>query len=148
MRQRPPSLIIMAVPGESIHDLVGSPILGWPWQIESMARLTALFATLSLLLSGGAWIARAGLTGRRYAGAWAWVASAMILLTPTHWVVVERAATDNLTELMAGGGGIQASIALTACILLFGACGSVLSLYATGSGLSLLATIIWVVLTL
>ena len=141
-------LIILAVPSESIHDLVGSPILGWPWQIESMARLTALFATVSLLLSGGAWIARAGLTGRRYTGAWTWVASAMILLMLTHWVVVERAATDNLTELMAGGGGIQASIALTACILLFGACGSVLSLYATGSGLSLLASFICVVLTL
>ena len=141
------ALIIMAVPIESIHDLVGSPILRWPWQIESMARLTALFATVSLLLSGGAWMTRARLTGRRYAGVWAWGASAIILLMLTHWVVVERAATDNLTELMAGGG-IQASLALTACILLFGACGSVLSLYATGPGLSLLATLICVVLTL
>ena len=141
-------LIIMAAPSESIHDLVGSPVLGWPGQIESTTRLTALFAALSLLLSGGAWMARAVLTRRRHAGLWAWGASAMILLMLAHWVVVERAATDNLTELMAGGGGIQASIALTAVVLLLGACGSLLSLYATGSGLSLLATMIWVVLTL
>ncbi|MDP1644313.1 MAG: VanZ family protein [Thiobacillus sp.] len=141
-------LILMAVPSESIHDLVGSPILGWPGQIESMARLTALFAALSLLLTGGAWMARAALTGRRDAGLWAWGASALILLMLAHWVVVERAATDNLTELMAGGGGSQASVALTACILLLGTCGSLLSLYAMGAGLSRLATLIWVMLTL
>jgi hypothetical protein len=72
----------------------------------------------------------------------------MILLMLAHWVVVERAATDNLTELMAGGGGIQASISLTAAVLLLGACGSLLSLYATGSGLSFLATLTWAALTL
>lgn len=141
-------LIIMAVPSESIHDLVGSPILGWTGKIESMARLTALFAALSLLLTGGAWMARTALTGHRGAGLWAWSASALILLMLAHWVVVERAATDNLTELMAGGGGSQASVALTACVLLLGACGSLLSLYAMGAGLSRLATLIWVMLTL
>jgi len=141
-------LIIMAVPSESIHDLVGSPILGWPGEVESMARLTALFAVLSLLLTGGAWMARAALAGRRDAGLWAWGASALILLMLAHWVVVERAATDNLTELMAGGGGSQASVSLTACVLLLGMCGSLLSLYAMGAGLSSLATLIWVLLTL
>lgn len=141
-------LIIIAVPSESIHDLVGSPILGWPGQIESMARLTALFAALSVLLTGGAWMAKRVLSERWGVGLWAWGVSAMILLMLAHWVVVERAATDNLTELMAGGGGIQSDFALTACVLLLGTCGSLLSLYATGAGSSLLATLIWVVLTL
>ncbi len=141
-------LILMAAPSESIHDLVGSPVLGWPGQIESMARLTALFAALSVLLSGGAWMAGAAQKGRRYVGLWAWGACAMMLLMLAHWVVVERAATDNLTELMAGGGGIQASISLSAAVLLLGACGSLLSLLAAGSGVSLLATLIWALLTL
>jgi len=37
---------------------------------------------------------------------------------------------------------------LTACVLLLGMCGSLLSLYAMGAGLSSLATLIWVLLTL
>lgn len=141
-------LVTTAVSSESIHDLVGSPVLGWPGQIESIVRLTVLFSVLSLLLTGGAWMARAAVTRRWDAGIWAWCVSAMILLLLAQWVVVERATTDNLTELMAGGGGFQASVALTACVLLLGTCGSLLGLYATGAGLSLLATLIWVALTL
>jgi hypothetical protein len=141
-------MVTTAVPSESIHDLVGSPILGWPGQIEVLARLTALFAALSLLLTGGAWMARAAVARRRDAGIWAWGGSAMILLTLAHWVVVERAATDNLTELMAGGGGIQASVALTACVLLLVTCASLLGLSAMGVGLSRFTTLIWVALTL
>ncbi len=141
-------LAILAVPSESIHDLVGSPILGWPGETESLARMTVVFAALSLLLTGGAWMARAVVAGRRRAGLWAWGASATILLLLAHWVVVERAATDNLTELMAAGGGIRASAALSVCFMLLGTCGSMLGLHALGAGLSRLATLVWVLLTL
>lgn len=140
-------LVITAAPSESIHDVVGSPVLAWPGQLESFARLTALFAALSLLLTGGAWLAKFALRKRREGGILAWCLCAAILLTLAHWVVVERAATDNLTELMTAGGGVQTSVALSLCILLLGVGGSLLAMYAGGVGLSRRATLFWVMLT-
>lgn len=104
-------LLLGAAPRESLDDIVGSPILGGPWPLESLFRLSALFVGLSVLLSGGAWLARA-VAMRRWDGALVLGVSALLLLALTHYVVVVQAATDNLIELMAGGGGVLASIVL------------------------------------
>src|SRR5690606_14834152 len=44
----------IAVLPESIHDVVGKPVLGWPWEWERMGRFVALFSVLSLLAIGAA----------------------------------------------------------------------------------------------
>ena len=41
-------LIVSAVPTESIHDIVGSPVLGWPWKWELLGRFLALFGAWSV----------------------------------------------------------------------------------------------------
>lgn len=141
-------LVTLAVPTESVDDLVGTPVLGWPGQIETIGRLTVLCATASVLLSGGAWLALSMAAGRQLAGFFFWVGSALIVLGMTYWVVVDQAATDNLTELMADKGGGKAFLVLVASGLLSATAASLLGLYLIGAGLSLRATLLWVILTL
>ena len=121
------------VPLESIHDIVGSPVLHWPGDWEIALRFVALFAGVSVLLGGGA-LASGALCGVEVAGppgaALRWLAAALPLLAVSHYVVVERAATDNLVELMAGGGGPLATLWLAAWLLGIGAGGAALSLLA------------------
>jgi VanZ family protein len=136
-------LVTAAVPIESVGDLVGTPVLGWPGRLEELSRLTVLFAAASVMLTGGAWLARSLVARYRQAGLPTWALAALILLGLAHWVVVERAATDNLTELMAGGGGLRSGLALTACGLLLATCASLL---AVGKGLTRRAILFWVVL--
>jgi VanZ family protein len=110
----------LGVPRESIHDIVGSPILGWPWHWESAARFVALqfpIAVLGLLAAclvqclagGGVAVARA--LRRALTGAIpAWLIA--------HDIIVRQAATDNLTELMRSGGSVPASLALSTWLLM------------------------------
>jgi glycopeptide antibiotics resistance protein len=91
-------LLRLAVPTESIHDIVGSPVLGWGWEWESLLRFMGLAAIPGALLYLAAQSARQ-VRGLRL-GAWHWVA-ALLVLTIAHWVVVTQAATDNLVELLA-----------------------------------------------
>lgn len=104
--------LLLAVPQESIDDIVGSPVLAWPWLLETLLRYMALHGGVALALIGAAWlVARIGwrrsheLLGRWSVvlALWAW---------PLHWVIVDQAATDNLTELMRGGGSLEVSASL------------------------------------
>jgi VanZ family protein len=101
------------VPLEAVWDIVGSPVLHWPGEWEIALRFTALFAGVSALLGAGVLLA-AALCGVETDGppraALRWLAVAAPLLVLSHLVVVEWAATDNLVELMAGGGSIPASL--------------------------------------
>ncbi len=141
-------LLMTAVPGESLHDVVGSPILGWPWQLESLVRLMAIFGAASLLLTAGAWMARSVVTRRGAPGIAALVVTALPVLALAHWVVVVQTSTDNLTELMAGGGSLRSSVAMSAWALLVAMAGSLLGRFSTGRGLTLLATACWIAVTL
>jgi hypothetical protein len=120
-----------AVPIESMYDVVGSPILHWPWEWELLGRFAALLGAVTLLWMGAAACAAALDGGSRRAVAM-WVVGAVALLPIAHVVVVSRAATDNLTELMAGGGGPGASLAIAAAIFCVGLAGS--SLARLGAG--------------
>ena len=91
-------LLDAAVPDESLFDLAGSPVLGWPWQWELGLRWVAL------TLIPGALIYLAAQTVRRWRGRrlsalhfWA----VLPVLGLAYWGVVVQAATDNLVELMA-----------------------------------------------
>lgn len=94
----------LGVPLESIHDIVGSPVLDWAWEFEMIGRFIALHSAYNLALIGAILLA-AGISGKKskkLLGIW------FIWCQPIAWilqtVIVTNAATDNLTELMREGG--------------------------------------------
>ncbi len=122
-------LIRAAVPTESIHDILGSPILHWPWEWELLWRFTALFGAVSLLLSCSAamWVALPPFYSIRNRGKLRWLIAALLFLPAAHWVVVEQASTDNLTELMRYQGSGLSSMLIAAWLMILGATASLLS---------------------
>lgn len=97
-------LLRLSVPLESIHDIVGSPVLDWAWDLELIGRYVALHCAISLPLLG-AIILTASLSRGGQKGILAiWCLWSLLLAWPLHAVIVSHAATDNLTELMRGGG--------------------------------------------
>lgn len=122
-------LLRNAVPMESIYDIVGDPVLHWPWEWELLGRFLALFGAVSLQLFGAVMIAGAlaSKTLRLGACIMSWLFTSAVFLPPIHWVVVVQAATDNLTELMAGGGDWQSSLWLVAALLIVTSAAALLS---------------------
>jgi glycopeptide antibiotics resistance protein len=119
-------LIRLAVPEESIRDIVGTPVLDGLRELEWMGRATVLIAAIVWLLFVGeltAWTKGGVRVPRRAAWAVALLISA-VFLPFAHWVVVVQAATDNLTELMRDGGGLVASAILSCFVILLGATGA------------------------
>jgi glycopeptide antibiotics resistance protein len=91
-------ILYFAVPEESLHDLVGSPVLGWAWQWETLGRWIAL-ASLP-----GVTIYLAAQSVRSLRGLKLGIlhfAAVLPVIPLAYWVVVEAAATDNLVELIA-----------------------------------------------
>ena len=131
-------ILYFAVLPESIYDVVGSPVLDWPWEWEMMGRITALFGVLSLLLTGAALVSAMRWCGVRAGRAmFYWLATCTVMLPVMHWVVVTQAGTDNLTELMAGGGTAASSALLAAYLLIIGISGSLLGAWLGRACLSL-----------
>lgn len=91
-------LLDAAVPDESLHDLVGSPVLKWPGQWETGLRWVALAAIPGALSYLAAQTVRRW-RGRRLGAFHFWAAIPILALS--YWGVVAQAATDNLTELIA-----------------------------------------------
>jgi hypothetical protein len=122
------------VPLEAIHDIVGSPVLRWPGDWELIVRFLALFAGVSALLGGGV-VLSLSLCGAETEGSpgsgLRWLAGGIPLLALSHFVVVTCAATDNLIELMAGGGGPGASFWIGAWLAGLGAGATALALLPT-----------------
>ena len=119
-------LLRVSVPLEAIHDIVGFPVLGGSAEAETAGRFLALFVGAATVMLGSAslWIA----WEERDAGPLRRCALAAVLTLPASYaVVVPLAATDNLTELMRGGGGVLPAVAIS---------GALLSLAMAGSGLS------------
>lgn len=87
-----------AVPDESLHDLVGSPVLRWPGQWETGLRWMALAAVPGALLTLAVQTVRRW-RGRRLGALHFWATAPVLVLA--YWGVVAQAATDNLTELIA-----------------------------------------------
>lgn len=106
-------LIYLGVDLESVHDVVGSPVWGGWAAGEVMLRL-------AVLLLGVCWSFSVGvaLSGVATSSSQKVLASVRMLLHGVwivplwHAVVVVWAGTDNLTELMAGGGSPAASLGL------------------------------------
>ena len=119
-------LLRVSVPLEAIHDIVGFPVLGGSAEVETAGRFLALFvgAATVMVASASLWIA----WEERDTGPLRRCALASVFTLPACYVVVvPLAATDNLTELIRGGGGVLPAVALG---------GALLSLAMAGSGLS------------
>ena len=107
-------LLRAAAPLESIHDIVGTPVLGWSDAGEMFVRFVALFSVVSSTFLLAALVARGAATGRWrrilvYGALWS-----ILLGLLSYGVAVAGAATDNLTELMAGGGTLWSATCLAA----------------------------------
>ena len=121
------AMLHFAVLPESIHDVVGSPVLKWPWETEMIARFVPLFSVISVQLTGGVLIA-AVFTGNRIGLAILWWLLAAALLFPIqYWAVVSVAATDNITELIADNASVASCLMLSTYLLLVGMSGSLLA---------------------
>lgn len=111
-------LLWLSVPLESIHDIVGSPVLDWVWDLELIGRYVALHCAIALPLLG-AIILTASLSRVGQKGLLAiWCLWSLLLAWPLHAVIVSHAATDNLTELMRGGGDFPYAMLLVAGVFL------------------------------
>ena len=119
-------MLHFAVLPESIHDVIGSPTLQWAGQTEYVARFVPLVSVLTLQIVGGALLANAGAVRRAAALLW-WVLASILLLPLQYLVIVEQAATDNLTELMANGASGGAFLMMALYLLLIGFVGSLLA---------------------
>lgn len=121
------TVLSVAVPSESIHDVVGAPVLHWPGPLETGLRFVALHAGMTLAVWGGVALALL-FFWRRHARLLAqWVAWAALLGPLLHWVVVEKAATVNLTELMREGGSPGTTFYLALAAVLTCLSGSIIS---------------------
>jgi hypothetical protein len=107
-------LLIEAAPTEAIHDIVGSPVLEWPWRWELLLRLTGLFALVSAILVVGCVVVTARPRREWILTATAIIGSSLVSLIPlSYWSVVVQACTDNIVELLIGGGTVRGWSALS-----------------------------------
>lgn len=105
---------------EMVHKVTGSPVLNWPWELETLVRFAVLDGTLFALLSLGALAAgaRRRLVPIRALGlASIWICA---MLPIAYRVIIVDAATDNLTELIDQGAPMAACTALAAAVVLAG----------------------------
>ncbi|OAH98355.1 VanZ family protein [Methylomonas methanica] len=99
-------LVRAIVPLESIHDVLGSPILSIPVELELAFRFLGLFGVYSLIILAAThtalfWMVSTRELIRIFVLGFFWI---LLLLPFGYWIVVIKAATDNLTELMANSG--------------------------------------------
>jgi VanZ family protein len=101
-------LLWSSVPTESIHDIVGSPVLGWPWEWELLGRFLALFSLWSVAATAGTLIAAWRLLPNAKSALLGWSIGAFLLIPLSYYIVVSEASTDNLVELIANNGSMGA----------------------------------------
>ena len=111
-------LLWVSVPMESLFDIVGSPVLDWPWEWEILGRYVALHMVIMLQLMGAALCVRAILWPSTLVDAVYWGVINLVLSWPLYLVVVKWAATDNLTELIANNASYGACSALAIALFL------------------------------
>lgn len=97
-------LLRYAVSAESLHDILGSPILGWPGDWELYLRFLAL-AAVPLLCVMLSMLLLDGIRGHGWGRGIGHAVLAAMMAVPwaiaSKWVVIDLASTDNLIELVA-----------------------------------------------
>jgi hypothetical protein len=112
-----------ATPIGSVHDMVGLPIWPLPAELERLIRFTGLFVMISVSIAGGT--ATLYAITRSYEPVrflW-WLLHAAVFFALSYWLVLGLAATDNISVLLRGGGGLLSWMAVWLWLLLiaFGA---------------------------
>lgn len=120
-------LIRGSIPLESIHDIVGSPVLDWPWEWEILGRFLCLHGAISLQTIGACLLALIASKREKIETFIIWIFWCALLSWPAHVIVIENAATDNLTELMRDSGTFPSSTILSLGFLGLFIAGSFLS---------------------
>jgi hypothetical protein len=105
-------LLRSAVPMESIHDIVGAPILFWPLEFEIIGRFLALYFMVTFTAALSALIGLRFFMGNKNSAPLKCLAYGIAFCFISHFIVVAKASTDNLTELMAAGGTLFSSFLL------------------------------------
>jgi VanZ family protein len=112
-------ILTYSVSFDRIHKIVGSPVLHWHWYWEPAGRFVALFTAFSLSMTASTLLVLAFIYRRRSPAAFfSWLITAAALSPLLYWIVVTKAATDNLVELMAGGGTPVAAFLLSLFVVL------------------------------
>jgi glycopeptide antibiotics resistance protein len=143
-------LLRSAVPAESIHDILGTPILDWPWEWEYLFRLSGLIFGSGIMLAGSCLLTTTLLrTERRdqYRTLLSWAVLSVLLLALAHWIIVEQAATDNLTELIAGRGSWQATLFIAMWMFIAGLAGAMISARLATGQPSILSVVVLMLLS-
>jgi hypothetical protein len=104
----------LAVPVESIDDIVGTPVLTIGDTLERWLRFVGLFIGPLAAWTIGARLALRDLRASSLAVGLA-VATAVMLIS--YVVVVPLAATDNIYELLRGQGGIAAAVGVAGYLI-------------------------------
>lgn len=91
-------LLYAAVPSESLYDVLGTPVLGWPAWAELGTRWIALAAFPGALLYLAVQTVRS-MRGLALRALHFWAVVPVLLLA--YWGIVVEASTDNLVELIA-----------------------------------------------
>ncbi|MEQ1602884.1 MAG: VanZ family protein [Methylophilaceae bacterium] len=120
-------ILHISVPPESIHDIVGSPILNWPWEWERIGRFMALFVLWSVTLFGAVMITLRTWVPNYSRLLWMWIIISTLLFPVSYFVVIKQAATDNLYELLDGGGTPVACMWVVAGIFVLALAGTQLA---------------------
>ena len=111
------ALLRWGVPRESLHDIVGAPVLGWPWDWELLLRFLALHQAVATQMVGAVFLVALVCRPALLPALLWWLVVGLLCAWPLHLVIVEGAVTDNLTELMRGGGSLSASTLLALGLL-------------------------------
>lgn len=101
-------LLRSTTPLESLHDIVGSPILEISYELEMCGRFAGLYAGVVSGLTLGARLA----IGKPWRLSWAGLLAVGAMAFASYSVVVLAACTDNIVELMRGEGNAVAGLAL------------------------------------
>lgn len=137
-------LIVSAVPSESIHDIVGSPVLGLPWKWELLGRFVALFAMWSVAASAASIMAATKILPHAKTSILGWAIGACIVVPVSYYVVVSQASTDNLVELIANNGGFGSFLLVGAALVLMLSGGTKASLAFSIGAVRADKAIVWV----
>lgn len=119
------ALLRMAVPYESISDIIGSPVLELPGELEDLGRFVGLYLGIVVGLTFGARLTIGSTPQRRDLPGLIGL-SAMAVLS--YIIVIPYACTDNLVELLRGGGSLVSAGAVLAFVCLLGLTAGAISL--------------------
>ena len=125
-----------AVPSEAIHDIVGYPVLAWPWEWEVLGRFLALFSLWSVAATAGALVGAWRILPNAKSALLGWLMGACLLIPFSYYIVVVLASTDNLVELIANNGSVGSFLLIGLAIaeISFGGTKGVLGLIPGAAG--------------